>query len=305
MLGFRHFPSSEHTGYRFGFQGQEKDDEIKGNGNSISFKYRIHDPRIGRFLSLDPMEKDYPWNSPYAFSENRVIDAIEMEGLESVLYTYNWNPDKQGYDLPLKMGLFPAIPNSGAIHQFIGGPYVPDGFDKRVTYRPGPNSLATTGYDRFVKSATNTYQSFKSFGSLTNKTYAGGESEYKKSVVGGKVGMEYVFNLSTVKLSEDGLEFSGKQNYISATGGVNIFKGMLGIDLNLNTDGEQAVTLDILGIKAKSKSDANNTETGTSVFIPITLHEGASGGVRNKTTLNLGWEREPSSIDVKESKKND
>lgn len=69
--------------YRFGFQGQEKDDEISGStGSHINYKYRIHDTRIGRFLSIDPLTKDYPHNSPYAFSENRVIDGIELEGLE-------------------------------------------------------------------------------------------------------------------------------------------------------------------------------------------------------------------------------
>lgn len=70
------------TGDRYGFQGQEGDHEIKGSGNSINYKYRVHDPRIGRFLSLDPLFKDYPHNSPYAFSENRVIDGVELEGLE-------------------------------------------------------------------------------------------------------------------------------------------------------------------------------------------------------------------------------
>jgi len=73
------------SGYRFGFQAQEKDDEIKGEGNSINFAYRMHDPRIGRFLSIDPLSPEYPWNSPYAFSENRLIDGIELEGLEVVL----------------------------------------------------------------------------------------------------------------------------------------------------------------------------------------------------------------------------
>jgi len=68
--------------YRFGFQGQEVDNEVNGDGNSVNYKYRIHDPRLGRFLSIDPLSKDYPWNSPYAFSENRVIDGIELEGLE-------------------------------------------------------------------------------------------------------------------------------------------------------------------------------------------------------------------------------
>ncbi len=42
----------------------------------------MHDPRVGRFLSLDPLAPQYPHNSPYAFSENRVIDGIELEGAE-------------------------------------------------------------------------------------------------------------------------------------------------------------------------------------------------------------------------------
>jgi hypothetical protein len=48
----------------------------------IALEYRIHDASIGRFLSVDPLAPDYPWNSPYAFSENRVIDGIELEGAE-------------------------------------------------------------------------------------------------------------------------------------------------------------------------------------------------------------------------------
>ncbi len=69
-------------GYRYGFQGQEHDDEFKGTGNSVNYKFRMHDPRIGRFLSIDPLAPEYPHNSPYAFSENRVIDGVELEGLE-------------------------------------------------------------------------------------------------------------------------------------------------------------------------------------------------------------------------------
>jgi RHS repeat-associated protein len=71
-------------GYRYGFQNQEKDDEIKGEGNSVNYKYRMHDPRVGRFFAVDPLASKYPWNSVYAFSENRVLDAIELEGLEAI-----------------------------------------------------------------------------------------------------------------------------------------------------------------------------------------------------------------------------
>ena len=69
-------------GYRYGFQGQEQDDEIKGEGNSVNYKYRMHDPRVGRFFAVDPLDHEYPFYSPYSFSGNRVLDRIEREGLE-------------------------------------------------------------------------------------------------------------------------------------------------------------------------------------------------------------------------------
>ena len=76
--------------YRYGFQGQEMDNEIKGEGNSINYKYRMHDPRIGRFFAVDPLAAKYPWNSPYAFSENQVIKFIELEGLEKKNNNGDW-----------------------------------------------------------------------------------------------------------------------------------------------------------------------------------------------------------------------
>src|SRR5690606_2115085 len=57
----------------------------KGEGNSLNYKYRMHDPRVGRFFATDPLEAESSWNSPYVSSENRVNDAIELEGLESYL----------------------------------------------------------------------------------------------------------------------------------------------------------------------------------------------------------------------------
>jgi RHS repeat-associated protein len=80
LLPNRHGSSDK---YRYGFQGQELDNEIKGEGNSVNYKYRMHDPRVGRFFAEDPLFKEYPWNSPYAFSENFVIAGTEMEGLET------------------------------------------------------------------------------------------------------------------------------------------------------------------------------------------------------------------------------
>jgi RHS repeat-associated protein len=69
--------------FRYGFQGQEHDDEVKREGNSVNFKYRMHDPRLGRFFAVDPLAAKYPYNGSYNFSENRVIDSGELEGLET------------------------------------------------------------------------------------------------------------------------------------------------------------------------------------------------------------------------------
>ena len=70
--------------YRFAFNGKEKDDEIKGAGNSYDFGARIYDPRIGRWLSLDPLQKKYPGQSPYNFCANNPIIFIDPDGREII-----------------------------------------------------------------------------------------------------------------------------------------------------------------------------------------------------------------------------
>jgi RHS repeat-associated protein len=83
LLPGRHGNSSD---YRYGFQGQEKDDEIKGEGNSLNFKYRMADVRINRFTSIDPLSASYPHYSPYSFAGNKLIAYKELEGLEEHYY---------------------------------------------------------------------------------------------------------------------------------------------------------------------------------------------------------------------------
>ncbi|WP_018628837.1 RHS repeat domain-containing protein [Niabella aurantiaca] len=68
------------------FQGQKFDDDL--GLNYYSFKYRNHDPQIGRFIEIDPLANDYVYNSPYAFSENAVTGDVELEGLERVSARY-------------------------------------------------------------------------------------------------------------------------------------------------------------------------------------------------------------------------
>ena len=76
--------SSYNGGYRYFFNGQEADIEVLGEGALHAFEYRMHDTRIGRFWSVDPLAGKFPWNSVYAFAENRVVDGRELEGLEYI-----------------------------------------------------------------------------------------------------------------------------------------------------------------------------------------------------------------------------
>ncbi len=65
------------------FQEQMLDDEL--GLNWYAFKWRNYDPSLARFHNIDPLAEDYSYQSVYNFSENRVIDARELEGLEAAM----------------------------------------------------------------------------------------------------------------------------------------------------------------------------------------------------------------------------
>ena len=79
-------PRSDLGRYRYFFNGQESDAEAYGSGSLHAFEYRMHDTRIGRFWSVDPLAGMFPWNSTYAFAENSPIGFLELEGLEKVQF---------------------------------------------------------------------------------------------------------------------------------------------------------------------------------------------------------------------------
>jgi RHS repeat-associated protein len=77
-------PGRQYTSsnYRYGFNGKENDNEVKGTGNQQDYGMRVYDNRLGRFLSVDPLSKKFPFYTPYQFAGNKPIIAIDMDGLE-------------------------------------------------------------------------------------------------------------------------------------------------------------------------------------------------------------------------------
>ena len=78
---FRYF--SHNRSHRYGFNGKEMDNEVKGStGTQYDYGFRIYDPRICKFLSVDPLTKSYPYYTPYQFAGNNPIKFIDLDGLE-------------------------------------------------------------------------------------------------------------------------------------------------------------------------------------------------------------------------------
>jgi len=81
LLPGRHANTSD---YRYGFNGMELDNELKGEGNSYDFGARMYDPRVGRWLSLDRVHKDY--QSDYVYASNNPIIFIDKGGNDDYYY---------------------------------------------------------------------------------------------------------------------------------------------------------------------------------------------------------------------------
>jgi RHS repeat-associated protein len=58
----------------------EQDNELKGDGNSYTTLFRQYDPRVGRWMSTDPLESYFPHQSPYVGLDNNPIYYVDTEG---------------------------------------------------------------------------------------------------------------------------------------------------------------------------------------------------------------------------------
>ena len=81
--------------YRYGFNGKENDNDIKGEGNEQDYGMRIYDSRIGKFLSVDPFTPKFPWYTPYQFAGNKPILFIDIDGLEEADISKKYLPYAQ------------------------------------------------------------------------------------------------------------------------------------------------------------------------------------------------------------------
>ena len=78
--------------YRYGFNGKENDNEVKGGGDQIAFENRGYDPRLGRWYSTDGVTK--PGFSPYNFAANNPVNNIDPDGKDEIHFHFYTNSTK-------------------------------------------------------------------------------------------------------------------------------------------------------------------------------------------------------------------
>ena len=175
--------------YRFGFNGKENDNEVKGPGNQQDYGMRIYDSRIGRFLSLDPLVEKYPWYSPYQFAGNKPTWAIDLDGLEE----YHKNGIPYGY-----MHNSPPVGKSYSSSNFswtiLDQKYVGDDGDFRVTKL---RILDANKNHYFVKKMERMVTTRTSFGPITTRE------------------VKWSYNQEAPRLKSDPKPYLGAPQYLS------------------------------------------------------------------------------------------
>ncbi|HTO15171.1 MAG TPA: RHS repeat-associated core domain-containing protein [Edaphocola sp.] len=116
--------------YKFGFQGQEKDNELKGVGNSLDFGARIYDSRVARWLSVDNIKKNHL--SSYQFGRNSPIVLIDPDGNTEYYFNGKWvASDNQ------KNGLIGIVKTKGVNKQIKKGTFL---YPEPISMKNGDNT---------------------------------------------------------------------------------------------------------------------------------------------------------------------
>jgi RHS repeat-associated protein len=157
------------------FQDQEYEQET----GWVKFKWRNHQPEIGRFFNVDPLAEDYYYNSPYAFSENKVVAHIELEGLESADIKTTINDtqflsgkiDKDTYVSRRNAGGYGALAGAAIV---FGAPYVAS--TAKALFSSSVGQAGTTGaiMSGAIEATSNPNATTESIATSTASGFVGG-----------------------------------------------------------------------------------------------------------------------------------
>jgi RHS repeat-associated protein len=185
-------------GYRFGFNGKENDYETYYTGNVYDYGDRIYSSRLGRFISLDPLQRKYPSLTPYHFTGNSPIIFVDHDGKDfgvtvdhssgTILITANvYTTNKQSYVQALNAsGELNSLSKTATIN---GKQYT---VSAQINVVPPAEKGAQNGPNYMTDPAGNLYK-----GTTGSTEFVDGKA------VGGKTLNGKVINMNNIEYSKD------------------------------------------------------------------------------------------------------
>lgn len=79
--------------YRFAYNGKEMDASMHEELEQLDYGFRVYNPGLGRFLSVDPLADQFPGWNPYHYVHNNPIRLIDPTGMSAE--DYDWIYDQQ------------------------------------------------------------------------------------------------------------------------------------------------------------------------------------------------------------------
>ncbi|MFY0602290.1 MAG: RHS repeat-associated core domain-containing protein, partial [Cyclobacteriaceae bacterium] len=154
----------------YGFNGKERDQSM---GTSLVYDYgfRIYNPSIGKFLSVDPLTKEYPWNSSYAYAENDVIRSVDLDGLERAIRINYHSSDQSTQTHVILVSGISLMKETEALHRALVGTGMGIPNDEGARFNSS-NAFWESGFEeykgiRFRKGRARQFDSNTGTGELT------------------------------------------------------------------------------------------------------------------------------------------
>lgn len=248
--------------YTYGFNGQEKDDEVKGSGNSLEFKFRIYDPRLGRFLSVDPLTNKYPFWTPYSFAGNRPIDGVDLEGKEWEQYMMRKIVESKG------VAALKVITTSNGSGPVVDATYSLQSKSNKATFDNLKTAYSTD--PGIIHNPNNSFANYKPMKSSNDGGNQLAVGDHMDIDIMGGVFKDYV-RFTDVQVNENSFTIKAATLYGHTDAGTIEFSGTFNpktglIDFNIHNTTTNNVGTDVIGLgrtaqTAQWKQVLNNVQS--------------------------------------------
>jgi RHS repeat-associated protein len=193
--------------YRYGFNRKENDPESTDAGEGLQdYGFRIYNPSLGKFLSVDPLAPKFPFYSPYHFAGNKPTESVDLDGLEDSGFTmqldrqYSTAEGASKANAAAKVNAPYTLPVAGAGVIIVFSPiWGPVFFGAAAT-------VTTTATDFAIAASTPQGQMLivETVGVIANALYPGMDDPLPTPGPGDELGkfLKYIFNANNVKVVE-------------------------------------------------------------------------------------------------------